>query len=106
MFRLAEIKEIKCLLRSYGCEIQQDAPTSDSDDDKRAYRKYLTEQVRTSLLQAGFNYIPHQLKKDPSLIPDVERVTGLKFKCTCMKCPDCETICLNFAEVSSIFVLG
>ena len=101
MFRLAEDKEIKCLLQSFGVKDVQETPSSSIEDEKKAYKKYLMEQVRSCLLRAGFKYIPHQLQQDPRLIPEVERVTGMRFKDTCMACPDCESICLNFAEVSS-----
>ena len=98
MFRLAEDKEIKCLLQGFGIPVPDVARGADSEE-KGKYRKFLTEQVRAALLEAGFKYIPHQLKKDAALVPEVERVTGMKFKCACMSCTDCESICLNFAEV-------
>jgi hypothetical protein len=101
MFRLAEDKEIRCLLRSSGVEAARDAPKSSAPPEEHtAYRHHLTEEVRSTLLQAGFKYIPHQLKKDRALVPEVERVTGMKFTCGCLDCTDCESICLNFAEVA------
>jgi hypothetical protein len=99
MFRLAEDKEIKCLLKSLGAEHTPEPPLAASVEESDKYRKRLMEQVRASLLQSALKYIPHQLKLDSSMIPEVERVTGMKFKCVCMSCSDCESICLNFAEV-------
>lgn len=99
MFRLAEDKEIQCLLRSSGVEPVREPPkASAAPEEQTEYRHHLTEEVRSALLQAGFKYIPHQLKLDRSLVPEVERVTGMKFACGCMACTDCESICLNFAE--------
>lgn len=103
MFRRAEDKEIRNLLQSMGVEGIAECPKGASAEAQQKYRKQLMENVRASMLQAGFKYIPHQLKKDASLIPEVERVTGMKFKCTCLECADCESICLNFAEVCSLF---
>lgn len=98
MFRLAEDKEIVCLLQSFGVKEIPGCARAPTSEEQKAYKKSLMELVRSSMLRAGFKYIPHQLKQDARLIPEVERVTGMRFKDTCMACPDCESICLNFAE--------